>query len=547
MGVSALIFFLPAEGKIITLLPGLPLFPNFLNLTCPATSWLLPKDMFIPLGHDQSTLQRPPVITISLIILNVVFFLITFIGCKAQENAFVGSLEKLLHHRASHPELEISEEAAERLGRLNVSPQAPPSMLFVKREEKPESETDAALAQQELNKLCDDFVKAYNQFWVFKYGFTPHEHRGKLLNYLTSMFLHAGWWHLIGNLIFLWLAGIAVEDLWGRGIFSAFYLLSGLAATLTHLGINPDSRRACIGASGAIAGLMGAFMVRHFKARIRFLYFFILRLRPTVGLIDVPAYVCLPLWLANQLLAGWMMAAYKMESGVAVWAHIGGFAFGAMVATIMHHGGIERKFIAPAIENKISFGTNQLTREALESLEKGDTAAALKKLQQRLKEQPDDLEALTSLGCVYQQTRQRRELDETYHQIIRLHLKNKDRESALEAYGLLLDTYSDGEEKLPMPAREWMALCDYLREIHRLEEAAGEYEKLARAYPADALAIRALICAAELYLQDNFNLTQARELFEKASAMNPESPAYKNRIFTGLAQTNRSAAATGNK
>jgi membrane associated rhomboid family serine protease len=387
-----------------------------------------------------------------------------------------------------------------------------------------------------MDRLSAAFVSAYDDYWVFKYGFVPRYHKASLFHYLSCIFLHGGWMHLIGNMLFLFLAGMAIEDLWGRGVYTVFYLLSGVAATVAHFAFQPQSTIPVIGASGAIAGLMGAFMVRHFRAKVRLAYVYLFFLRFRAGTFEIPAYVVLPFWLAQQLFYALLYQSLGANSGVAFWAHIGGFAFGAAIAAALYHGRIEERIIAPTLEAKLSFGTSRTVTEALAHLEKGEAAVALRKLTQRLQAHPEDTDALLALARTYAQTGRRQEEFAAYDRLIRAHLKKNDREAALEAYGSLLDTYTEGEAQHPIPGREWMMLCEYLNEQGMCVEAVGEYEKLARAYANEPFAAKALICAAEICLAQLHDRGRARELFQSAAALAPATPAWRARISSGLAQ-----------
>jgi membrane associated rhomboid family serine protease len=139
----------------------------------------------------------------------------------------------------------------------------------------------------------------------------------------TSMFLHGGWMHILGNMWFLWLFGNNVEDSMGRARFLVFYLLCGVAAAFTQVFMQPDSVVPMVGASGAISGVMGAYIVLYPHARV---YTFVL-IFVFVTSIALPAWVMLGYWMLLQVLGGLGGA----ESGVAFGAHIGGFAAGALL------------------------------------------------------------------------------------------------------------------------------------------------------------------------------------------------------------------------
>lgn len=139
----------------------------------------------------------------------------------------------------------------------------------------------------------------------------------------TSMFLHGGLMHLVGNMVFLWIFADNIESTIGNLRFLLFYLLGGLVAAFAHIII--DSKGGCIpmvGASGAIAAVMGAYFVMFPKSRIKMLFF--------IKVFYLPAFIFLGLWIINQLMSGFgsSILAPKTGGGVAFWAHIGGFVFG---------------------------------------------------------------------------------------------------------------------------------------------------------------------------------------------------------------------------
>ena len=140
----------------------------------------------------------------------------------------------------------------------------------------------------------------------------------------TSMFSHGSWMHIIGNMWFLWIFGGNVEDAMGTARFVIFYLLCGLAAAAAQVATNPESPIPMVGASGAIGGVMGAYIVLYPRVKVHLLIFF-----GIVTTVAVPAFVMLGYWLALQLLSG--VSSFGGEGGgVAFWAHIGGFVAGAI-------------------------------------------------------------------------------------------------------------------------------------------------------------------------------------------------------------------------
>lgn len=142
---------------------------------------------------------------------------------------------------------------------------------------------------------------------------------------LTSMFVHAGLMHLAGNMLFLWIFGDNMEDEMGHIPFLLFYLASGIGATLVHVMSAPGSQVPLVGASGAIAGVMGGYLLMFPRARVDILFFFIVFFR----IVPIPAFVMLGLWLALQFLGG--LGSSAETGGVAYWAHAGGFFVGLLL------------------------------------------------------------------------------------------------------------------------------------------------------------------------------------------------------------------------
>lgn len=142
----------------------------------------------------------------------------------------------------------------------------------------------------------------------------------------TSMFMHGGWFHIAGNMLFLWVFGDNVEDAMGPMRFIAFYILCGTAAAIAQIGASPSSTVPMVGASGAIGGVMGAYALLYPKARVRLLIILFIY----VTTISVPAFLMLGYWFLIQLISG-LSSSSSTGGGVAFWAHIGGFVAGLLL------------------------------------------------------------------------------------------------------------------------------------------------------------------------------------------------------------------------
>lgn len=150
---------------------------------------------------------------------------------------------------------------------------------------------------------------------------------------LTAMFMHAGWLHIIGNMVFLWAFGPEIEEAMGRIRYLSFYLLSGIVASVAQIAMMPNSTVPNVGASGAIAGVMGAFLITYPRDRIKTLVFFGFFFRMTF----IPAALLIGLWFVIQLFSqvGAVASGANADTaGVAYAAHVGGFIFGAVFARV---------------------------------------------------------------------------------------------------------------------------------------------------------------------------------------------------------------------
>jgi membrane associated rhomboid family serine protease len=170
---------------------------------------------------------------------------------------------------------------------------------------------------------------------------------------LTSMFLHGGWAHLLGNALYLWVFGNNVEDSMGRFRFLLFYVLCGLAAAAAQIAVSPGSPIPMVGASGAISGVLGAYLVLYPKVRVRVLIIIIF----FIQIISIPAYFVLLFWIGTQVISGLPQLGGVGEGsgGVAFWAHIGGFVAGVVLVKLfenralvarrdVHHRGARRQW-----------------------------------------------------------------------------------------------------------------------------------------------------------------------------------------------------------
>lgn len=195
------------------------------------------------------------------------------------------------------------------------------------------------IMQLTLNDL--QLQQFFNAWGIVPLRFTHPRLQADYSVLVSSMFLHGGWMHIIGNMWSLWIFGDNVEDRMGRGWFLSFYVLSGLAAGVLHIVTNPTSRLPTVGASGAIAGVMGAYLLLFPHATV-------LTLVPVfvfVQVMELPAILFLGMWFLSNLLSGLgSFSAHSNAGGVAWWAHIGGFLVGILWALWLRKKSLPRPY-----------------------------------------------------------------------------------------------------------------------------------------------------------------------------------------------------------
>lgn len=180
----------------------------------------------------------------------------------------------------------------------------------------------------------DHFVSLYGLTparFIYSYNLPGGVISNAITPLFTSIFLHAGWMHLIGNMWFLWIFGDNVEDRLGKFNYVVFYILSGIGASLIQVMVHPASTIPMVGASGCISGVLGAYLLSFPRARIHTLFIFFVIIR----FIEIPAFLFLILWFVFQLISGAAEFGSADTAGVAYWAHMGGFVVGMLLITIM--------------------------------------------------------------------------------------------------------------------------------------------------------------------------------------------------------------------
>jgi membrane associated rhomboid family serine protease len=351
---------------------------------------------------------------------------------------------------------------------------------------------------------------------------------GKLFSIrgLAHMFLHGGWMHLIGNMLFLWLVGWKIEDHWGRMFFAGFYVLGGVAAAVSHLSILPESARGqpMVGASGAISAVMGAFLILYATTRIKIFWGYWFFLAPRYGTFFAPAYVVFPAWLLEQLFSAWVSGGH---ANVAYFAHIGGFAFGAATAGLLRVTRIDQRFLHGKTEREdIVFEASPEVLRARQLVDQGAHADATVLARAYLARAPEDLDALRLLIEAYLGAQAPDRAAQAFADLVAVAARKNERE-------VVLNVLTELGPKIP---RETMALdrrlrvAMQLRQVGLREPALAEYESIIRQYSLAKATLPAVIAFAELLIEIGGRTSMAESALLRARAIAEDDPQWTSRI-----------------
>ncbi len=429
--------------------------------------------MLIPLGHDEQQVARLPWVTILLVAANVLVFLFTSHFADQHVATTRDRLREVLRYANEHPYLQIPPDIQAAVRRAPLPTELSPDTV--------------AEQQARLDALWDELTAEMEDSLFRKFGYTPS--KPGVMTLFTSMFLHGGWLHLLGNLLFLWLAGASLEDRWGRMFYAVFYVASGAVAAVTHGAMNAQSSVPMVGASGAIAGLMGAFLIRLGATRIRFFYWLLF----IQGTFVMPAFVALPLWLLEQF----AMARFGLAGGIAVWAHIGGFVFGVLVALVVRLTDLEKNVLAPAIAKKTVWSPSEQLTTALAKLDGGKVDAGIQDLVAFLKRSPNNIEARAALVGAYTQQGDHASAGRESARLVSAYVVARDFEGGMAA----LEEHRRAHPEVPVPLRGLLALAGHREKEERFREAADLYHKAIEAWPEDPLVAKARIAYGRVMLE----------------------------------------------
>lgn len=540
--------------------------------------------MIIPIGHDETHLKGVPWVTFSLIAICtlIVIFQTLFFNAEkqARENELgleifqyykarqeylqlpstVKTLAEALENQNRHqgPAAEINEfmeqmkaeaEAAEAFqqqifdeygvplegenpfrGYSDDSDEdyndfsQPEDFDQLEEKQSPQPvEPDVEEEQAHLDKLVAELHDCSRLMWSFKWGYVPLlKNKFGLISYL---FMHDGWLHLIGNMLFLYLFGAALESRYGGLYFSCYYLLGGIFAGIMHGLHYPDSLRVLIGASGAVFAVMGCYVVHFWNSKINFLFF--LGFRPRT--FAVAAWVAIPMMFTKELLYAWITSS--IEAGVAYWAHVWGFIFGVGLLALIKKSGLEQRFSPEEID--LGRGEDSSLREAIKQERLGHPDQALILLRSGFRDTPDDADLLQNYWRLAKTLVSRQDIVKSGQQLMELDLANEAPKMAHLRFKEILEVTPD--------ARFSAQFCNRLAESLAKDHYYLETEEVLRRtfetlpQPSTRLLMPMMEVAAEMEHELGLEIAQA---IRQCDDFNQENDLAKleQRINDGLAK-----------
>ncbi|UCF04469.1 MAG: rhomboid family intramembrane serine protease [bacterium] len=506
--------------------------------------------MIIPIG-TKSSLALKPMLTIGLIVTNVIIAMITFPLSMGTEK----SLFKVRRDRyAEQVKLYISEHG-DSDGSYNIYIQRQIDRS-IKEIENAEDYFDLEMAIMdaillsgasfedleefgtELAERTDlDYINAeFDQSesfseWKrlmakeekviqgnvsFAFGLVPSK-MDRVHTFITHIFLHGGIWHLLGNMLFLWVVGCLMEDSWGRIPFLVFYLCGGVFAGLAHCLQDTSSAMPLIGASGAIAAAMGAFTIRHFWTKIKFFYFFIFLFRPLWGTFHLPACVFLPFWFLQQITLKYL-SDFMGGSDVAYLAHIAGYIGGLSTALVFKATNFEQQFLAPRVQRKqVEAGVLKDPRfdEACNLIDRKQIDKARQLFTKLVADRPEDLTTIQDIAMIYKENGLTKDYNMLADKILKSALLTSQFE---EAASISLEIIA-AQEPVPVNPQYMMRTGKWLADNDQHGQAHDIYRWVIKNSFSPQVAAKASLSLARLYMGPMDNPRNAMDILEEASEL----------------------------
>ncbi len=470
---------------------------------------------------------RWPYVTLTVVTLLLLVFLLTHSELEKEGAQFAEIQSRTVFLAATHPATPAVTATQQRLiaSFQRGQPQAWEDLSSSDRTpanewEKEARNWEADQAEQEMKELGEELNEFQRSSVTARFSlYPPHL---TAASYLTASFLHRSWAQLIFNLMFLSLAGAALEEVWGWQIFLGFYFVTAAAAVWSYAIVYTDTAIPLMGASGVLAGVMGSFLIRFPKTKMM-RGSAIWRVRPRLLRFSSPVYVVFPVWILAELFGGSIVS----EAGsLGYWAQGGVFAFGILIGLTMRFTGIDHR-LEQMSEARDGWTADPHIIKAGEYVEKGRLDFAIGEVKAQIVDKPASVEAHDMLVSLHRRKQDTlgylRALEARCDVLIKMH----NPEAAWQDY---VDYCNSGGHR--MPADTWLELCR-IAEGESWERAVNEYQQLADAWPLERASVVALIAAGRLHAQQG-RIDDARRLYKAAQSSSVPHVAWDETIRKGL-------------
>jgi membrane associated rhomboid family serine protease len=478
--------------------------------------------LILPVGLDKNEVRRVPWVSAGLIAACILIQLVVSVGFAGAEREVDRHIDQTLQFLGERPYLSPPPEIASLLGKPGLA-QLEEMRAAWERSGASVPPAIATKQQEQLDGLAGEAMAQLRRLPEFRLGFIPADPWPPAL--VTYAFVHGGWLHLLGNMLFLFLSGPFIEDVYGRVLFGALYAGSAVAGAGAFAVAVPHTTIPLVGASGAIAGVMGAFLWRLGTRRIRFLVLPVIFIPTFRFNLTLPAFVVLPFWALQQV---YFASTVSEDSGVAFAAHVGGFFAGLLFAMVMSLLRVEETLIAPAIEKEISLEQNPDIERASEARNAGDLATARRTIQRVLRTDPQNLDAWIESWEIALASGDSEGAGRTGLRLMDLLRRQGEQD-------LLWDVATDRRwRQLRMPSRFLLAVAALYESSGDGREALETYRRVAaESAPGDVAGLRALVSEGEILIRAG-DARGAQQAFQAARDHPACSEAWVERMRSAL-------------
>ena len=487
--------------------------------------------MLLPIGTNVQTVRRVPYVTFSLMLINALVCIYTSWVPAPGDAHFYRVKQAIIEVSAYYPAVEVHGDAQAVIAEAqkkfpefyekaahpdeNSAREVPPLVAYV--------QSGQITAEDAMDRLSARLREAEHESFSWKFAF--HSYRPTPLSLLTSTFLHGGLLHLLGNMWFLYLTGAILEANWGHWLFGLVYMVGGMAALFAQSIAQPSSFVFVLGASGAVAACMGAFLVRFPNVQVK-LVWILIWMRYNVS---ISALYILPAWLLLEI-----AYAFFNPGSIAHWAHIGGFVFGVTAAFLIQKTGLE-EFVNREDERE-TWRPDAAVLHAVQSIEEERYAEAAELMRAYIRRCPKSLDGYETLLRAQQALEDKEGERETLGILCRLNMQN----------GSVAEVWQRYEEWLnagggPLEPAIWIDLCRYLEREKAYDRAVEECHRLAEAHPKEKKAFDALLMAGRISLDKLQKPANARQSFLAAQKCEAKDLAMEGVIEAGLKRCSQGA------